>query len=388
MNAKLLLLLILLLSACREPIVAPTTNCNTYNSNQEHLKGAAISNLMIEYRKKGLPGMAIMIKDQEGEWIGAEGKADIDKDIDMQPCHISQTASITKLFFAALALKLHEEKTLDINRPVSEYLPSEITQKIENAEQITLYMLLNHSSGLYNHSTDRSFYLDILNNPTKRWKAKELMEYVYDHPSRFPPGTNVSYSNSNTLLASLVVDYATGVKHGKLLRDKILDPLRLNDTFYPFHDNLPEHGVAQGYFDLYNNGKIVNISNYNTGIGNGYNGLHSTVIDLHTFLEALLINKTVLSQESLDIMLEINPIKSNDTRFGVGVIEDFLDRRDPLEYGIGHGGRDLAYTGELFYFPEKNVSFSLLMNYGNDTYSRLNPIYLDFRRRLVNLLME
>jgi hypothetical protein len=71
--------------------------------------------------------------------------------------------------------------------------------------------------------------------------------------------------------------------------------------------------VAQGYFDLYNNNTIVNVSNIVTGSGNGYGGIYSNVFDLFTFINSLLINKTLLSVKSLnnnaDIWAKTDDIK-------------------------------------------------------------------------------
>lgn len=386
----LLLIAAAITTSCREKDVYPSGVCtvSVADSSFQHPKSAAFKTLMTEYTKKGLPGMAILIKDPSGTWVGVDGKADIEKNIDMQPCHIGKTASLTKTFFATLALKLQEEGALDLDDKISKHIPEEIISKIENADHVTLRMLLNHTSGIYDHTLDSDFYLAVLNNPAKNWTQKELLQYVYGKSAAFTAGSKTGYSNTNTLLASLVVDNATGKQHGQLLREKIINPLGLTNTYYHWYDKLPENQITQGYFDLYNNGNIINISNLNTGNGNGYNGIYSTVHDLERFIDALLIKKIVLTEASLSQMLEFHPHEESGRRLGLGLVKDFINRPNPNEYAFGHRGRDLGYTAELFWFPEKNVSFSLLLNYGNDANSHLRPVYFEFREKLVDLMMQ
>jgi D-alanyl-D-alanine carboxypeptidase len=101
------------------------------------------------------------------------------------------------------------------------------------------------------------------------------------------------YSNSNTILVTMIMEAATKKKHADLLREKILQPLNLQHTLYQPHDALP-NSVAQGYYDLYNNKTMVNVSNLVTGSGNGYGGIYSNLFDLQKFINAVLVNKSFL----------------------------------------------------------------------------------------------
>jgi D-alanyl-D-alanine carboxypeptidase len=110
--------------------------------------------------------------------------------------------------------------------------------------------------------------------------------------------------------------------------------------------------VAQGYFDLYNNNKIVNVSNLIPGSGWGYNGIYSNIFDLYTFLDALLLKKTLLSPNHCrSCRPGASPIIN---QYGYGIMKKFIDRG--ADAGIGHSGRDLGYTANLFYFPAKDVT--------------------------------
>lgn len=336
-----------------------------------------------------MPGIALLVKDQDGIWVGSAGKADIDKKINMEPCHVSKVASLTKIFMGALAFKLQEEGTLNLDAPVSAYLSSSVIGKISNADKVTVRQLLNHTTGIYDVIKDSQFYLGVLNNPPRKWEADDLLKFVEKKDPYFPAGSYVKYSNTNTLLLALVIDKAAGRPHWELLREKIINPLQLKDTYYYFRENLPDGKIAQGYYDLHNNGTILNLSNYNTGSGNGYTGLYSTVGDLYAFIDALFVQQSLLSPTSMNEMLNFNTIEEpNSNRLlGPGVVKDFIHRDDPTEYAYGHRGRDLAYSADAFHFPEKNQTFALIVNYGTDANSSLRPVFFDMRNEIVDKMM-
>jgi D-alanyl-D-alanine carboxypeptidase len=182
----------------------------------------------------------------------------------------------------------------------------------------------------------------------------------------------------------MVIEAATGRNHNDLLHQYLLDPLKLKNTFYQPHDVLP-NTVAQGYFDLYNNNKIVNVSNIIPGSGWGYNGIYSNVFDLYTFIDALLLKKTVLSAKSLQVMQTYGK-PDFPNQYGYGIMKKFIDRG--TNAGIGHSGRDLGYSANLFYFPAKGVTHVFLINYGSDSESGLRQVFTDFQEELLDLTLE
>jgi D-alanyl-D-alanine carboxypeptidase len=180
------------------------------------------------------------------------------------------------------------------------------------------------------------------------------------------------------------MEYATGQKHEDLLKQKILLPLNLSNTFYQPHDILP-NSVAQGYFDLYNNNTIVNVSNLVTGSGNGYGGIYSNLFDLYTFADALFIKQTLLSPTSLAIMQTYGK-PDGDNLYGYGLQKSFLTRG--MDAGIGHKGRDLGYSANLFIFPNKGVLHIFFINYGTDSKSNLQETFYQFQNELLDLILN
>lgn len=377
--------ILLLPNGCGKDI-GESADC-TYSATTSHPRAAAYQAVLDQYVAKGLPGISALVRDENGVWVGASGKADIAENIDMKPCTVSKACSITKTFIGALCLRLVEEKAFQLDDPASKYLSGEVLDNVKNLRESTIRMLLNHTTGIADVIDDNSFYLAVLNSPARKWKSDELIRYVYGDEPEFAPGTDASYSNTNFLLLAMIIESATGNDHAALLREKIIEPLGLSSTFYYWHDPVPAN-TAQGYFDLYNNGTILNMTNFNTGSGNGYGGLYSDVYDLQIFIEALVRDKNVLSESSLTQMLTFTPpVEDANRANGLGIFRDFLERA-PDEYAYGHRGRDLGYTADMYWFPVKDRTMVYFVNYGTDAKSSLKQTFFDFRNAMADAVMH
>ncbi|MBK6964554.1 MAG: serine hydrolase [Bacteroidales bacterium] len=387
--------IMLLVTACNDEVSRPAVlNCPMegdplYNANS---KSAEFQQLLNDYIKKGLPGAILLVKDSTGFFIGSAGMADIRENIPMQVCHISKIASVTKFMLGAAIMRLQEKGTLSLDDLISKYIPSEKLKKISNGNQpITIRNLMNHTTGFYEVIEDQGFYLQVLNDPAKHWSADDLLKYVYNREAMFDfrPADTAGYSNTNYLLLSMIVESVTGMPHTVTMHEEVFAPLSLNDTYYFWHDPLPESGVVQGYYDLYNNGNLENLTQWNTGSGNGYGGVYSTVWDMYKFIDALFVQKTLLSQSSLDQMLVFHPDIESRKLLGVACFKDFIDIGDPeKDYAWGHRGRDLSYSADLFYFPEHGTSMAFIVNYGTDGDSPLGPVFLEMRDKIARLIVR
>jgi D-alanyl-D-alanine carboxypeptidase len=358
------------------------------DSSAIHPKASEYQAVLDEFTRKGLPGISAAIRDKYGLWMGGSGKADIEKDVDFLPCHISKSASITKMLVGTLTFMLIEEGKLGLDDPIKKWLSAKTLKNIKNADQATLRTCLGHRTGIADLIVDQEFYLAVLNNPDKFWEETELLEFVRGDDPVFPHGDSVKYSNTNTLLVAMVIEAATGRQHADLIRERILQPLGMDRTYYYWHDIPPSNSVAQGYFDLYNNGTLVNLTNYNTGSGNGYGGLYSNALDLLNFVEDLFREKRVLSQGSLDLMLSFGQKEEDKDRLlGLGAMKSFTERA-PDEFAYGHSGRDLGYSADAFYFPNQDMTLSFMVNYGTDAESDLQDVFFDFRKAIADAMMK
>ncbi|MBL7827629.1 MAG: beta-lactamase family protein, partial [Saprospiraceae bacterium] len=238
--------LLVWLAGCKKDL-GHSTDCNT-PTPAIHPKSSTFQAILDDHVSRGLPGISALIRDKDGVWVGAAGMADISQNLEMKPCMVSKAASITKTFIGALTLKMAEEGAFSLDDPLTKWLSGDYMDKVKNAKESTIRMCLNHTTGIADVIEDNGFYLAVLNDPDKKWKPEELLTYVYGNEPEYPAGTDESYSNTNFVFLAMVIEASTGQDHAKLLREKILDPLGLSDTYYYWHELLPGN-IAQGYFD-------------------------------------------------------------------------------------------------------------------------------------------
>ncbi len=385
------IVIVLFSNGCiKDEKIGATESCilDVNDSSIVHPKAMEYQSLIDQFTAKGLPGISIAIRDKHGLWMGGSGRADIKNNINFSACHISKSASITKLLVATATFLLIEDGLFQLDDPINKYLTDKQLKGIKNAEFATIRSCLAHTTGIADIIKDQSFYLSVLNQPDKFWKEEELLDFVRGDDAVFEHGDSVKYSNTNTLLVAMVIEAVTGKDHSEIIREQILKPYSMNHTYYYWLEIPPAASVAQGYFDLYNNGTLVNVTNYNTGSGNGYGGLYSNALDLLRFVELLFREKSVLSPNSLNSMLTFGkPEKGKNRLLGLGSMQSFTER-DSLQFGWGHSGRDLGYSADVFYFPNQDMTLSFLVNYGTDAESRLQSIFFEFRTSIVDEMMK
>jgi D-alanyl-D-alanine carboxypeptidase len=391
---SLLIIAFSILSGCQKVSIEPTEICvddTSFTINQAHPKAADIQAIIDKYIAKGIPGMSILVNDENGFWIASAGMADIENGIEMQPCHINKLGSVTKMMIGTLVWQLIQEGTLNIEDKISKYIP-DVAANIENGNDITLGMLINHTSGVYDIAGDLGYNLAVLNDMTKSWTEAEILGYIEGKPATNLPGEALNYSNSNTMLTGMVIEEATGQQHGALLKSYLFEPLGMDNTvYYDYSEGFPLAHLAQGYLDLNNDGgSIQNISNLNPGSGNGYTGVYSTVTDLYKFMNALLREKTLTTPENLDFILNTQfGSDDNSWKSSYGAIHD--EQRDIFDENVhsyGHAGGDIGYSANLSFFPHNNTIFAATFNYGTNLPSALGDEIDNLRKELFLKMAE
>jgi CubicO group peptidase (beta-lactamase class C family) len=160
--------------------------------------------------------------------------------IPADPKALFKIASISKLYDAVAITKLVNDKRLSLDKTLADYFP-ELVGRIENAEKITLRMMVQHRSGIPNLTDTPGFW----ENPPG--SSEEALELVLDLPANFEPGEDYEYSNTNYLLISELVKKVVGYSNQQYIREEILMPLGLNNTFSSIHD-VDMDDVMSGYY--------------------------------------------------------------------------------------------------------------------------------------------
>jgi len=173
----------------------------------------------------GFDGMIVYV-DQAGKppEFYAAGWHDRKNKIPAYPQALFKIASITKLYVAVATTKLVKDERLSLDKTLADYFP-ELVGRIENAGRITLRMMLQHRSGIPNFVDHPDFWA----KPPKN--KQETLDYALDLPAVFEPGEGYGYSNTNYMLISDLIDKVVGYDHRQFIKEEILIPLGLKNTF-------------------------------------------------------------------------------------------------------------------------------------------------------------
>ena len=188
----------------------------------------------------GLDGIIVYV-DQGGKEPAfyAAGWKNREKKIHADPQALFKIASISKLYIAVAVAKLVNDSRLSLDKTLADYLP-ELSGRIENADQVTLRMMVQHRSGIPNFTDTPGYWED----PPKTNRAN--LELVLDKPADFAPGKKYRYSNTNYLLIGEILDKTLGYSHHQYVKSEILAPLGLTHTFSLLSE-VNSNDVMSGY---------------------------------------------------------------------------------------------------------------------------------------------
>lgn len=315
---------------------------------------ATLDELVAEFAAS-IDGAAVAVQiTVEGEaWSAAGGFADGQRAT--TPSDRFRIGSVSKTFLAVTALLLAEDGVIDLDSPAADYLSESLVENIANVESVTLRQLLAMRSGVPDYLETDEFWGAVGENPSRIWTAAEALTYAYDLPAMFAPDEDYYYSNSNYLLAQLVLESATGTSLEALIRERILIPVGMDETYTQIFESLPG-GFVHGYEDFDGNGEVENVSDINDGAGMGDGGLISTVGDLTKFYEALLVDEALLSEDSLEELLTFQE-DDEDGQYSLG-----FSAWD-TEFGTvwGHSGGVLGFQSLALYIPDEDVMVMVLV---------------------------
>ncbi len=189
----------------------------------------------------GFDGMIVYV-DQAGQppVFYAAGWKDRKNKIPADPNALFKIASIGKLYHAVAITKLVNDDRLSLDKKLADYFP-ELLGRIENAEMITLRMMVQHRSGIPSY-TDYPGYWE---NPPKSFKEK--LDLALDLPASFAPDGGYEYSNTNYLLIAELIKKVVGYGPQQYIKEKILIPLELNNTYGSLSE-VNTDDVMSGYY--------------------------------------------------------------------------------------------------------------------------------------------
>lgn len=189
----------------------------------------------------GFDGVIVYV-DQGGKapQFYAAGWKDKKSGIPADPKALFKLASISKLYVAVAITKLVHDQQLSLGKTLADYFP-ELVGKIENADRITVRMMVQHRSGIPNYTDSYNYWV------SPKESNEEKLALALDLPANFEPGEDYGYSNTNYLLLRELIQKVVGYDHFQFIREEILVPLHLNNTFGSLSEvNIED--VMSGYY--------------------------------------------------------------------------------------------------------------------------------------------
>jgi CubicO group peptidase (beta-lactamase class C family) len=264
-------------------------------------------------------------------------------------------ASITKAFTAVLILQLYEQGKLDLHATIKTYLPGYTG---EGAQRVTLHNLLNHTSGIQNLDTIKSYEEAVkqglqvyqlphtTNNLLTQYCSGKLVHEV---------GKVFDYNNADYIILGKIIEEITAKTFEEVLKERILDPLGMTESGMLYQRNVVRN-LANTYWRTDEAKPLIN--DLPVYIENWYSagGMYSTTGDLLKFSNALFGAK-LLKPDSLSLML-----KSGLDDYGYGLWIASIEVGG-IQHRIAHRpGSIMGANAVLLRFLSKNLTIIILSN--------------------------
>jgi CubicO group peptidase (beta-lactamase class C family) len=346
------------------PVPTPTPRPTTAGGVDVELATALQARLERLVGRLEVPGASVAIVWDDGRtWTGAAGTANLATDSAMTPDNGFALASVSKTFTAAVVLQLVEEGRLGLDQPVAPLVPAFRLDK-----RITVRMLLDHTSGLPDYFLNPKIDKALQASPDATWTPARAWTYVA--AKRPVPGSRWVYANSNYLLLGELVRGVTGRPLAVEVRDRLLDPLGLANTWYQAAES-PRATLTTGYrLVAQADGSlrpvqvapvegVMPFRSVVTAAG-GAGSIASTALDTARWMRAFAGGR-VLGPQMTQAMLGDTAVTSGlhaRIPYGLGIQVTELAGRT----AIGHSGRFLGFRSVVRYLPDDGITIAVLTN--------------------------
>ena len=313
--------------------------------------------------RAGIPGISATILFPDGStWQGSAGLADVATGRRVATDTVFPAASISKTFTAALILALVEEGRIDLDRPVTAYLPALAIDRT-----ITVRQLLDHRSGLHDFFFDKTIDKALLSRRGTVWTSARALSYV--GKPYFKPGTGWHYSNTNYLVLGLLAEAVGGDSVAAQLRERFLTPFGLDHTSYQSVE-APRGPLAHGYrfsgpspklrpIDLADGTAVVPFTSVVTAAG-AAGSIATTSGDLARWASALYQGTALERASRIEMVadaLQTAPYRPA-IAYGLGVQVVLVDGHQTL----GHSGRFIGARSAVRWVADEGISIAVMTN--------------------------
>lgn len=335
-------------------LIACSISFNIVNGQTKEEKIENLLNLYTEYNQ--FNGSVLVSEKGNVLYKKGFGYANMEWDISNDPETKHRLGSITKQFTAMLILQLASEGKIDLQAPISKYLPD---YPKKNADIITTHHLLTHTSGIPNYTAFPNFFKDESKN---KYTPKEFTKTFADSILEFAPGEKFNYSNSGYFVLGLLVETITGKSYEEMLQERIFNPLKMTDTGYDHHETILKNRAAAYEKE---GPSYVNAAYIDMSLPYAAGSMYSTVVDLYKWDQALY-TETILPKKYIDSLFGkyIPSWENTFYGYGWGIGEIALGNTDEKIEFIGHGGGINGFNTLITRIPSDKSSVILFNNTG------------------------
>ena len=305
-------------------------------------------------REVGSPGLAAAVQLPDGSvWYGSDGV--------LWPGGPEVTAdtpfawgSITKTFVAALVLRAAGHGQLDLDQTIDAWLPD-----VNNADEITVRMLLAHRSGIFDYFQHRDYGKRVFDEPEHAWTIDEILDMT--GPQQYRPGDGFNYSNTNYVLLGLILEQVMGQPLAALIHDQLLAPLGMDETVFQQAGQPVGLIGAKGFWKAgagyreWSDSTQFRPTTSTASVAWAAGAMEGSVRDLLDW-EMALYGGQVLTPEESAQMLDF----SRDSGYGLGVRTQTVAG----EPGYGHGGSLRGFVSVMYRLPQEDLGVIVLANVG------------------------
>ncbi|MFE9634694.1 serine hydrolase domain-containing protein [Streptomyces sp. NPDC006463] len=277
--------------------------------------------------KAGIPGITAQVRDANGVWKSASGVGDLTTGAPRGTNDRFRIGSITKTFVATVLLQMEAEGKLGLDDTVEHHLPGLVRGNGNDGDKITVRHLLSHTSGLFDYLADEEYaktYLrgeGYLKHRYDTLPPEKHVRVALSHEPLFKPGDRFSYSNTNYILAGLIIEKAGGRTYEAEVRDRIINPLRLTATSNPGNSIRIPRPSSRSYSKLFASApdRIDDVTEMNGSQGWADGDIISTTGDLNRFYGALLRGELLPPKQLEAMKTTVSNPERPDMSYGLGL---------------------------------------------------------------------
>ena len=330
-------------------LLAACFKADTYDPNQvyyDQLKYVTDSIVQNTH----VPGIVALVADHKRgiDWFYSTGLSDIPNKLPMDGGYTFRIGSITKTMVGTVVLQLVDERKLTLNDKLSKYFPA-----FPKSDSITITMLLNMTSGIFDYPDDAQFMNTLVSDPLKVWSPQEIVNVGFSHDFYFSPGTGIHYSSTGTFILGMIIEKVTGHSLQSEIENRIIKPLNLVNTgFITSGTELPGiHGRGY-YMGPYVEGQdLTEHFDYSWAWAAG--SVYTTPRELQKFVEMMVgggFTSDSLQIKRLTRMQALTP--KIDYGLGIWKRQSFY----------GHNGGVPGFVSSMYHSNEKNCTVIIYFN--------------------------